>query len=111
MKHLTGMLATAGLALLTAVTPARAQEVKLGVVMANTGTYAFVGTAVINAVRLAFDEMQARNYFGSTKVVLLVEHQHVSQHGEDDPGGQCDRPGGQLSAQHHHSGGSHADGE
>ena len=73
MKHLTGMLATAGLALLTAVTPARAQEVKLGVVMANTGTYAFVGTAVINAVRLAFDEMQARNYFGSTKVVLLVE--------------------------------------
>ena len=73
MKHLTGMLATAGLALLTAVTPARAQEVKLGVVMANTGTYAFVGTAVINAVRLAFDEMQARNYFGGTKVSLLVE--------------------------------------
>lgn len=73
MKHLIGMLVTAGLALLTAVTPARAQEVKLGVVMANTGTYAFVGTAVINAVRLAFDEMQARNYFGGTKVSLLVE--------------------------------------
>ena len=60
-------------ALSTAAMPAVAQEVKLGVVMANTGTFAFVGTAAINAIRLGFDEMQAKNYFGNTKVSLLVE--------------------------------------
>lgn len=60
-------------ALAVAATVSQAQEVKLGVVMSNTGTYAFVGTPVINAVRMAFDEMQASNYFGTTKVTLMVE--------------------------------------
>ena len=41
--------------------------------MSNTGTYAFVGTPVINAIRMAFDELQASNYFGATKVSLLIE--------------------------------------
>lgn len=72
MKRLLSMVGAAGLAL-AAISPAGAQEVKLGVVMSNTGTYAFVGTAVINAVRLAFDEMQSKNYFGATKVSLMVE--------------------------------------
>jgi len=73
MKRWIPMLAAATLTFACAVSPAQAQEVKLGVVMANTGTYAFVGTPVINAVRLAFDEMQASNYFGPTKVTLVVE--------------------------------------
>src|SRR5689334_16848920 len=61
MKRLISVVGAMGLALSAAFSPAAAQEVKLGVVMSNTGTYAFVGTAVINAVRLAFDEMQAKN--------------------------------------------------
>jgi branched-chain amino acid transport system substrate-binding protein len=73
MKRLIPLLAASGLAMLTTLTPAQAQEVKLGVVMSNTGTYAFVGTPVINAIRMAFDEMQASNYFGATKVTLMVE--------------------------------------
>ncbi len=73
MKRWIPTLAAATLACAGAVSLAQAQEVKLGVVMANTGTYAFVGTPVINAVRLAFDEMQASNYFGPTKVTLMVE--------------------------------------
>ena len=56
-----------------AVTAASAQEVKLGVVLSNTGTFAFVGAPVINAIRLAYDEMVASNYFGATKVTLMVE--------------------------------------
>lgn len=73
MKSLKHLLGAASLALATATLPAQAQEVKVGVVMANTGTYAFVGTAVINAVRLAFDELNAKNYFGNLKVSLMVE--------------------------------------
>ena len=66
------------LALVTAVTsaaatPALAQEVKIGVVLSNTGTFAFVGAPVINAVRLAYEELMAANYFGNTKVTLMVE--------------------------------------
>ena len=73
MKKLIALLSASGLAMLVTVSLAQAQEVKLGVVMSNTGTYAFVGTPVINAVRMAFDEMQASNYFGATKVTLMVE--------------------------------------
>ena len=71
MKKLIKLLGASGIAVLATVS--QAQEVKLGVVMSNTGTYAFVGTPVINAVRMAFDEMQASNYFGATKVTLMVE--------------------------------------
>lgn len=75
MKKLIALLGASGLAMLATISlaQAQAQEVKLGVVMSNTGTYAFVGTPVINAVRMAFDEMQASNYFGATKVTLMVE--------------------------------------
>ena len=73
MKPMISLLAATSVALLTAATPVQAQEVKLGVVMSNTGTYAFVGTPVINAIRMAFDELQASNYFGATKVTLVVE--------------------------------------
>ena len=73
MKPMISLLAATSVALLTTATSVQAQEVKLGVVMSNTGTYAFVGTPVINAIRMAFDEMQASNYFGATKVSLMIE--------------------------------------
>jgi branched-chain amino acid transport system substrate-binding protein len=73
MKKLINILGASGIAVMATLSQAQAQEVKLGVVMSNTGTYAFVGTPVINAVRMAFDEMQASNYFGATKVSLMVE--------------------------------------
>ena len=73
MKPMISLLAATSIALLTSASLAQAQEVKLGVVMSNTGTYAFVGTPVINAIRMAFDEMQASNYFGTTKVSLMIE--------------------------------------
>lgn len=72
MKRLLSTIGAVA-ALTTAAMPAVGQEVKLGVVMANTGTFAFVGTAAINAIRLGFEEMQARNFFGNMKVSLLVE--------------------------------------
>ncbi len=73
MKRLIRILGVSGIAVAATVSQAQAEEVKLGVVMSNTGTYAFVGTPVINAVRMAFDEMQASNYFGANKVTLMVE--------------------------------------
>lgn len=73
MKRLIPLLATAAVTLVCALPAAHAEDVTLGVVMSNTGTYAFVGTPVINAVRMAIDEMKASNYFGPTKVTLLVE--------------------------------------
>ena len=73
MKPMISLLAATSVAMLATVSSAQAQEVKLGVVMSNTGTYAFVGTPVINAIRMAFDEMQASNYFGTTKVSLMIE--------------------------------------
>ncbi len=72
-KDLFKLLSASALAAIVAASPAHAQEVKLGVVMSYTGTYAFVGTPVINSIRMAFDEMQASNYFGATKVTLMVE--------------------------------------
>lgn len=72
-RRTASRIAATTLAALALAGTAAAQEVKVGIVMSNTGTYAFVGTPVVNAVRMAFDEMQASNYFGSTKVSLLVE--------------------------------------
>lgn len=67
------MLGAAMVALAAGMAPAQSQEVKLGVVLSDTGTFAFVGSPVIKAIRLAYDEMVAANYFGATKVALLVE--------------------------------------
>ena len=46
---------------------ALAQEVKVGVVLATTGTFAFVGAPVVNAMKLAVDELNAKNYFAPRK--------------------------------------------
>ena len=74
MKYLAKKLTVAGIAATAfALSPASAQEVKIGVVLSNTGTFAFVGAPVINAVKLAHEEMVAANFFGATKVTLMVE--------------------------------------
>ena len=74
MKRTARNLAAAGVAVtILAALPVQAQEVKLGVVLSNTGTFAFVGAPVINAIKLAHEEMVAANFFGATKVTLIVE--------------------------------------
>lgn len=73
LKQMMTRLALATAVASAAAAPALAQEVKIGVVLSNTGTFAFVGAPVINAVRLAYEELMAANYFGNTKVTLMVE--------------------------------------
>jgi branched-chain amino acid transport system substrate-binding protein len=53
--------------------PAFADEVKLGVVLATTGTFSFVGASATNAIKLAYDDLQAKNFFGDTKVTMIYE--------------------------------------
>jgi len=50
--------------------PARSDDVKISVIVANTGTYAFVGTPLINSIKLAEKEMTASNAFGAHKVTI-----------------------------------------
>ena len=73
LKQIMRRLALAMAVTSAASTAALAQEVKIGVVLSNTGTFAFVGAPVINAIRLAYEELMAANYFGNTKVTLMVE--------------------------------------
>lgn len=73
LKKMVTRLALATAVGSAALTPALAQEVKIGVVLSNTGTFAFVGAPVINAIKLAYEELMAANYFGNTKVTLMVE--------------------------------------
>jgi len=72
MKRLRKVI-VAATALCAVAGSAGAQEVKVGVVLSNTGTFAFVGAPVINAIKLAHEEMVAANFFGATKVTLMVE--------------------------------------
>ncbi len=63
------VLAVAGL-----MGPALAQqEIKVGVPMATTGTFAFVGVPAVNAIKLAADELNAQKFFGDRKLTLLIE--------------------------------------
>ena len=73
MKRVLNSVAASALAVVALTGVASAQEVKLGVVLSNTGTFAFVGAPVINAIRMAHDEAVAANYYGATKVTLMVE--------------------------------------
>ena len=61
MKRLSRLAGAAAIAAATLAGTAHAQEVKLGVVLSNTGTFAFVGAPVINAIKLAHEEMVAAN--------------------------------------------------
>lgn len=68
MRH----VAAAFVALLAAV-PAFAAELSIGVIHAQSGPYAFVGTSVVNGIRLAEEEIRARNLLGADSIKLLVE--------------------------------------
>jgi branched-chain amino acid transport system substrate-binding protein len=52
---------------------AAAQDVRIGVVLATTGTFAFVGVPAVNAIRLAHDELTAASAYGAARVSLIVE--------------------------------------
>jgi branched-chain amino acid transport system substrate-binding protein len=76
MKHTRKILASAALAVLLAASgaaPAAAQNVTVGVAVATTGTFAFVGAPLTNAIKLAFDDLNAKGFFGSMKVTMLYE--------------------------------------
>jgi branched-chain amino acid transport system substrate-binding protein len=74
MNRLFNIAAAAAFALLLGLGgPAAAQEVRIGVVMATTGTFAFVGVPVVNAVRLAHDELTASGGYGSARVSIMFE--------------------------------------
>jgi branched-chain amino acid transport system substrate-binding protein len=73
MKRFGRLLAAGAVAASVTAGSASAQEVKIGVVLSNTGTFAFVGAPVINALKMAYDEMVASGFFGATKVTLMVE--------------------------------------
>ncbi len=72
MKTARSILIAAGItAQIAAACSASAAEVKIGVVMATTGTFAFVGAPLVNGVKMAEEELQAKNFFGDTKVTVI----------------------------------------
>ena len=72
-KRLLAATALAAMAALPFGGPAAAQEARVGVVLSDTGTFAFVGAPVIKAIRLAHEELAASGGYGATKVTLMVE--------------------------------------
>ncbi len=73
MKRLFAATALAAMAALPWASASSAQEARVGVVLSDTGTFAFVGAPVIKAIRLAHEELVASNGYGGTKVTLMVE--------------------------------------
>ena len=73
MRIARSVLLAAGIAAQVAATngAASAAEVKIAVVMATTGTFAFVGAPLVNGVKMAEEELQAKNFFGDTKVTVI----------------------------------------
>ena len=65
MKHLT----MASAILLAA--PALADDVKIGVVVSTTSTYAFVGEPLVNGMRLAADEITSAGQWGGHTVEIV----------------------------------------
>jgi branched-chain amino acid transport system substrate-binding protein len=66
--------AIAALSLGMAAPGALADEVKVGVVVAQTATYAFVGAPLVNGINLALDELKADpNGFGGHTVEMMFE--------------------------------------
>ncbi len=52
---------------------ARAEDVKIGVVMGQTGTFAFVGQPATDAMRLAFDDLRSKHFFDPMTVSAIFE--------------------------------------
>ena len=67
----TGALALT--TLIAAALPAAADEVDIGVVLSQSGNYAFVGVPVVNGMQLAYDEIVAADGFGGHTVNFQYE--------------------------------------
>jgi branched-chain amino acid transport system substrate-binding protein len=65
--------ALAALAVGTSALAASAQEVRVGISMALTGTYAFVGVPINNGILLGLEEAQSSGVLGPVKLVWTVE--------------------------------------
>lgn len=65
--------ASAALALAAAGAPARADTVRIAVVLGTTGAYAFVGVPLWNGMRMAQDELQATGGFGPHKLEISFD--------------------------------------
>jgi branched-chain amino acid transport system substrate-binding protein len=64
------MLAAAAAAI---AAPALADDVKIGVVVSTTQTYAFVGVPLVNGIKLAVDEINAAKGWGGHKVDVVYQ--------------------------------------
>src|SRR3954468_15685871 len=58
---------------------ASAQEVKIGVPLSLSGSVAFAGTKMKDAMDLAFDEVNKSNYLGQIKLVPVYADDRSSQ--------------------------------
>ncbi|MFN3146144.1 MAG: ABC transporter substrate-binding protein [Paracoccaceae bacterium] len=70
MKHMKLALAASAIAL---AAPALADDVKVGVVVSTTSTYAFVGEPLVNGMKLAADEISAAGAWGGHNVEILYQ--------------------------------------
>ena len=70
MKHLRHTLAVSAIAL---AAPALADDVKIGVVVSTTSTYAFVGEPLVNGMKLAADEITAQGGWGGHNVEIIYQ--------------------------------------
>ncbi len=64
------ILLSTALAVLLLAPPARAETIRIAVAHALTGPVAFVGIPVMNAIKLAADEINASGRLGADKIVL-----------------------------------------
>jgi branched-chain amino acid transport system substrate-binding protein len=69
-KTLVGALAAAGL---VAAGAAQADTVRIGVVLSQSGAYAFVGVPLLNGMKLAHEELMASGAYGPHEVVMDIE--------------------------------------
>jgi branched-chain amino acid transport system substrate-binding protein len=68
-----GLFGAAALALIAGGMPAGADTVRIGVVLSQSGAYAFVGVPLLNGIKMAQDELVAAGAFGPHTVVMDVE--------------------------------------
>lgn len=62
-----------GLSLCLIPAMAAAEDVKVGVVISSTGTFAFVGDPLVKGIQLAAKEMEEANAFGDLNVEVVFE--------------------------------------
>jgi len=66
-------LLTATAMSITAMSMAWADDVKVGVVVSETSTYAFVGVPLVNGIKMADEELQASKGYGDNKVEVVYQ--------------------------------------